>query len=188
MAAKGYVIVPARVGLRLRLAFVVTRGHGADYCHTPLQEKRKTRKALELKKSLEVRVEPVQQHCVQLQEEVASLRAQLRAAKQQVKQASGQERELQEARRLQEEEQEAVERELDRMRTLLESTNLQLKKEGEVRIRDMARVKQGMDNRACGYGDPLPRQCLYLWDPLPDTLYDLSIPLLIPTSPLAPPL
>ena len=91
-----------------------------------------------------VSVEARDQHCAQLQEEIGTLRSQLKTAKQQIKQLHSKEKHVLETTQLHQEEQATMERELERMRTLLDNTGQQLKREGEARLRDVSKVKQGM--------------------------------------------
>lgn len=92
---------------------------------------------------MESRLQSTQLQCSQLQEELASHRAQLKASKHQAKQVGMKDRELADVKCQHEEERAAMQLELEEMRRLLEDTSQQLKREGEARMRDLTRVKRG---------------------------------------------
>lgn len=96
-----------------------------------------------MKKSSECRLEPVLLQCSQLQEEVSTLKTQLKGSKQQLKALTLRERQTVEVKVQHEEEVRALHGELQHMRSLLDNTGEQLKREGEARIRDLSKVKQG---------------------------------------------
>ena len=68
----------------------------------------------------------------------------MKASRQQIKQVGTREREMVEMKARHEEETAALQLELSEVRGLLEDTTQQLKREGEVRMRDLAKVKRGM--------------------------------------------
>lgn len=107
------------------------------------QERRKTRKALELKKQVESRLEGVQLHCSQLQEEMAALKSQLKAYRYQAKQVGVRDQQLAELRAQNQEEKATLQLELEQVRALLDDAGQQLKREGETRLSELARVKRG---------------------------------------------
>lgn len=82
--------------------------------------------------------------CVCLQEGVASLKAELKASKHKTKQLAATEKKLAQSKERHEEEKADMHQELEQMRDLLANTSQQLKREGEARIRDLVKVRQGL--------------------------------------------
>lgn len=104
-----------------------------------MQEKRRTRKAIEKKKNTESHFEPLQVHYSQLQDEVSSLKSQLKSSKQRIKQ-------LQEVKGGWEDKKASLLSEVQEVKGLLETTRDQLKREGEARmmaLKDASRAKHG---------------------------------------------
>ena len=115
------------------------------------QEKRRTRKALDLKKSSDVQCQHLQEQVAKLQGEVTLLRSQLKdvtSHTHQLEMAEAQMREEFERERAElERGQGSSERESVGLRRLLESTQQQLKKEVELRHQvehDAAKAKKGL--------------------------------------------
>ena len=118
---------------------------------TPSQEKRRTRKALDLKKSSDLKCHHLQEQAAKLQGETTSLRSQLKEATghiHELEMTEAQIREEFERERAElEREQGSSERESTGLRRLLESTQQQLKKEVELRHHvehEAAKTKQGL--------------------------------------------
>ena len=116
-----------------------------------MQEKRRTRKALDLKKSSDLQCHHLREQAAKLQSEVTSLRSQLKEATShahQLEMAEAQMREEFERERAElEREQGSSERESTGLRRLLESTQQQMKKEVDLRHQveqDAAKAKKGL--------------------------------------------
>ena len=122
------------------------------HTHTPSQEKRRTRKALELKKTLEVKCDALHEKNSQLQRELGALKSQLRSNKHKLHDLSLSESQLPGMRAELEREQMAHQNELGGARRQVEELRSQLRREVELRAhvtQEAARVKEELKT-ACG--------------------------------------
>lgn len=111
------------------------------------QEKRRARSAQEMKKKADIKYSSLQEEGVKLQNEIATLRSQLKASKKRIQKLELSETQFAETKADLEREQASYQSELENLNKMLETTQAQLTREMEIRHRterDIITAKTGM--------------------------------------------